>query len=246
MEALLRIAVYEDMAEDAEELLRCILEGGIPAEYKTFTSGEALLNSFAAERYDLIFLDIYMGGKQEGITVAAKIREMDASVTLAFTTSSKEHALESYRLKVYAYLEKPVHPADVQDVLKQALRKQRDAPSVRLLIEGMHREIPLDSILYFEQKNQSVMVCTLTETLRASQTVKLKDIETMLPDTQFLRCHHSYIANLRYIKEPDWELRIFLMQNGGTVYIRRQDIKRAKKAYEDSPFCKARGVKDEA
>ncbi len=241
METPLKIAVYEDNAEDADLLIRCILESGIPAEYGAFSSGEKLLASFSPGRYDLIFLDIYMGDIQQGVDIAAKIREADPSVTLAFTTTSKEHALESYRLKVYAYLEKPVRPAEVREVLEQALNKRRNAPAVKLLMDGEHRDIPLDSILYFEQKNQAVLVNTLTETLRTSQTVKLKDIEPLLPEG-FFRCHHSYIANLRYVKGLDQELRIFLMQNGDKVYIRRQDMKKAERAYEDSLFHRARGV----
>lgn len=238
----LTIAVYEDSQRDAELLIRHISASGISAAYETFSSGEALFASFSASRYDLIFLDIYMGDIQQGIDIAAKIREVDPLVTLAFTTTSKEHALESYRLKAFAYLEKPVQADDVREVLEQALHKRRCAPSVTLLIGGAHREIPLERILYFEHRNQAVLVNTLTKTLRTSQSVKLTDIEPLLPDT-FLRCHHSYIANLRYVKGVDRELRLFFMQNGDTVYIRRQDMKKAARAYENYLFGRTRGEK---
>lgn len=240
METPLRIAVCEDVPEDADLLLRCISESGIPAECKVFSTGDELAKAFLPGRYDLIFLDIYMDEVQQGITAAAKIRETDTAVTLAFTTTSKEHALESYRLKACAYLEKPVRPADVREVLEQALNKRKNAPAIRLLIEGTFREISLDSILYFEQKNHAVWVNTLTETLRTSQTVKLGDIEPQLPEG-FFRCHHSYIANLRYVKELDQELKIFVMQNGDTVYIRRPSLGKAVKAYEALLFASARG-----
>lgn len=240
METPLRIAVCEDIPEEADWLLRCILEGGIPAECKAFSTGEALAAAFLPGQYDLIFLDIYMDEVQQGITAATKIREMDTTVTLAFTTTSKEHALESYRLKACAYLEKPVRPADVREVLEQAINKRKNAPAIRLLIEGAYRELPLDSILYFEQKNHAVWVNTRTETLRTSQTVKLGDIEPQLPEG-FFRCHHSYIVNLRYVRQLDQELRIFQMQNGDTVYIRRPSLGKAVKAYESLLFSAARG-----
>lgn len=245
MDTPLNIAVYEDSPRDAALLIQCILESGIPAEYEAFSSGDKLLASFSAGRYDLIFLDIYMGDIQQGVDIAAKIRETDTLVTLAFTTTSKEYALEGYRLKAYAYLEKPVQANDVREVLEQALNKRQNAPAVKLLISGDHWDIPLGSILYFEQKNQSVLVNTLTGTLRTSQTVKLKDIEQLLP-VEFFRCHHSYIVNLRYVKGLDQELRMFLMQNGDKVYIRRQDMKKAEKSHEDYLFHRARGTKDEA
>ena len=240
METPLRIAVCEDMQEDADLLLRCISESGIPAECKAFSTGEDLAKAFLPGQYDLIFLDIYMDEVQQGITAATKIRETDTAVTLAFTTTSKEHALESYRLKACAYLEKPVRPADVREVLEQALNKRKNAPAIRLLMEGTYREISLDSILYFEQKNHAVSVNTLTETLRTSQTVKLGDIEPQLPES-FFRCHHSYLVNLRYVRELDQELRIFQMQNGDTVYIRRPSLGKAVKAYQSLLFAAARG-----
>ncbi len=239
METPLNIAVYEDNPEDAQRLLRCITDSGIPAECEIFSTGEALLADFSAGRYDLVFLDIYLGEVQQGVDIAAKIRETDTAVTLAFTTTSTEHTLESYRLKAYAYLEKPVRPTDVREVLEQAQSKRKNAPSVKLLIEGTYKVIPLDSILYFEQKNHAVLVNTLMGVLRTSQTVKLSDIEAQLPEG-FLRCHHSYIANLRYVKELDQELKIFVMQNGDTVYIRRPSLGRAVKAYESRLFAAAR------
>jgi DNA-binding LytR/AlgR family response regulator len=199
-----------------------------------------LISAFAAGRYDLIFLDIYMGNIQQGVNVAAEIREMDTTVTLAFTTTSIAHTLESYRLKAVGYLEKPVKPADVREMLDLALTKREIAPSVSLLIEGVYRDISLNSILYFEQQNHAVIVNTLSGKLRTCQTVKLKQIEAMLPNT-FLHCHHSYIVNLKHVKRIDNELKTFTMQNGDNVYIRQQSMKNAAEAYKDYLFANARG-----
>lgn len=244
MERPLRIAIYEDAVEDADLLLQCISQSEIAAESSVFSSAQALLANFSAEEYDLIFLDIYMGTVQAGVDLASKIREIDTNVTLAFITSSKEHALESYRLKAFAYLEKPVRGADVREVLLQAVNKRKNAPAIKLLVAGERRDILLDQIIYFEQRDRAVYINTLTETLRASQTVKLSDIETMLPNA-FLRCHHSYIAHLRYVKELDQEMRVFIMQNGDYVYIRRQDVRKAARMYEDYLFRRKRGGENE-
>ena len=58
METPLRIALCEDMPEEADLLLRCISESGLPAECKAFSTGEALAAAFLPGQYDLIFLDI--------------------------------------------------------------------------------------------------------------------------------------------------------------------------------------------
>lgn len=237
----LNIAACEDMRDDLAFLLSCVEESGIPAVCEPFPSGEGLLAAFSPGKYDLIFLDIYMDGMR-GIDAAAKIRETDNGVMLVFTTTSTEHALESYRLKALCYLEKPVKPAEVKEAMELALRKRGEAPCITLLIEGQKRDIPLERILYFEQQNHAVMVNTLTDTLRTSQTVKLKQIEELLPDT-FLRCHHSFIANLKHVKSLDRELKTFVMQNGDSVYIRQQSLRAAARTYEEYLFRKTRGGK---
>jgi len=234
-----RIAILEDFPEDAQLLLRYISESGIPAKCQCYSTCDALIKDFVPGRYDLIFLDIYMGNVQQGVDVAAKIRESDAMVTLTFTTSSEEHALESYRLKAFAYLEKPIHPADVREVIEQVVIRRKRAPSIQLLISGKKQQIPLQTILYFEQKDHAVQVNTFSGVLRTSQTVNLGDIQPRLP-SGFFRCHQSYIANLRYVKELDRELRIFWMQNGDAVYIRRQSLGKATRAYEHQLFTRVR------
>lgn len=235
----IRIAVCEDTQEDADLLLRYISESGVAAECRVLSSGKALAADYVPGQYDLVFLDIYVDDVQQGIDAAAKIRENDCMVTLAFTTVSQEHALEGYRLKAFSYLEKPVNCADVQEVLEYAASRRETAPAIQLLIGGKNRNVPLESILYFEYKKHAVFVNTLTRILRTSQKIKLKDIEPLLP-TWFFRCHQSYIANLRYVKELDQELRIFRMQNGDAVYIRRPSLNKAIKAYERHLFAMAR------
>ena len=239
MDTPLKIAICEDTPADAELLLSHLAEIGIAAESEAFSSGETLLAAFLPGKYDLIFLDIYMGGIR-GVDAATEIRKSDRTVTLAFTTTSKEHALESYRLKAASYLEKPVKLEDVREVLELALTKRDSAAYITLLIEGVNRKLPIESILFFEQQNHAVLVHTQSGNLRTSQTVKLKDIEPLLPDC-FFRCHHSFIVNLRAVRGVDKELKVFTMQDDSRVYIRHQTLKKAVQAYENCLFESVRG-----
>ncbi len=239
MDSPLRIAICEDRAEDAALLSGLIGQSGIAAVCERYCSGEALLASFAAARYDLIFMDIYMGGMR-GVEAAAEIRRLDENVTLAFTTTSPDHTLESYRLGALKYLEKPVTEKEVRRTLQLALQARSFSDCITLPSEGRLREIPLDGILYLEQRNHAVTVNMTSGVIRVSQSVRLTHIEGMLPVPPFLRCHHSYIVNLRHVRSMDKELKVFTMQNGGKAYIRRQDIKAAVEAYESFLFSAAR------
>lgn len=239
MEIPLNIAICEDNSDDLSRILSYIKSSDIPTKCDTFSSGEELLAIFTAGQYDLIFLDIYMEGMR-GIDAATHIRTTDTTVILVFTTTSLDHALESYRLKAAQYIEKPVPPEEVREALQAAETKRRSAQYIHLLIAGKNHPIPIDSIIYFEQQNHTVMVNTCFEQLRTSQLMKLNNIEMLLPDT-FLRCHHSYIVNLKYIREMDQELKVCTMQNGDKVHIRHSSYKAVVKAYENYLFSTARG-----
>jgi len=74
-------------------------------------------------RFDLIFMDIYLDGLS-GVETVWRGRERDEFVPAAFTTSSLDFALDSYRLNVEKYLEKPVSQKAVDEIL--ALNKKSE------------------------------------------------------------------------------------------------------------------------
>lgn len=233
-----RVAVCEDNPLDMALIVNHINSSGYSLLLDTFTSGEDLLSSFFTKKYDLIFMDIYMEG-MKGIDAAAKIRSMDNDVILAFTTTSLDHTLESYRLGALKYLEKPISPIMIQDTLEIAFIKYESSRFISLVFNGKKQKINLDAIIYFEQKNQMVDINTTEGTILTCQAIKLSQIYPML-SSNFIRCHHSYIANLANVSGLDKELKVFNMVNGDNVYIRRQDIKKATIAYENYLFATTR------
>ena len=57
--------------------------------------------------YDVFLLDIYMHN-MSGIQVAEEIRKKDKYVLIIFITSSKDYAVEVYRVHASDYLLKPI------------------------------------------------------------------------------------------------------------------------------------------
>lgn len=231
MDNPLRIAICEDNEQDTTILKQHIENAGLPALCDAFDSAEKLMSSFYAGKYDLILMDIYMGGPK-GLYAAQDIREIDRDVMIAFTTSSPDHALEGYRLDVLKYLEKPITLEKVADTLRLADTQRRTQESISLRVGGELVDILLNDILYFEINSSihAVLVHFYEGTLRLSQTIRLEDIEKMVPPEQFLRCHRGYIVNLRWVwgfDGPD-----FIMENGEKVYVRMRDKAKAKEAYD--------------
>lgn len=239
MNGFLNIAICEDHAADMSLLADYIRQSGIDAQYDLFSSGEEFLEHFAAGRYDIIFMDIYMNGMR-GVQVVERIRETDHNVVIAFVTSSTEHALEGYRLGVLKYLEKPVRAGMVEDALRLALMSRTAKETISLLIGGKYVDIPLDDIMYFENQNHVVIVHTTTGIMKTSQTVRLDSIAEKLLSHPFIRSHKSYLVNLCYVSKIDQTFGDFVMQNGDRACIRHRDSKKIQDAYEAYLYAAAR------
>lgn len=217
----LRIAICEDAETDADILTSHIKNSGFYYEQRVFESGEAFLRSFQSGAYDLIFMDIYMKDIR-GIETVKAIREIDNTALIAFTTSSPDHTLESYRLGALKYLEKPVSFESVKEMLEFALMKRKNRPFITFTAAGGKQEdIPLDDIVYFEYRDHTVLACLTNRLVTSCRSVKLDDIEKQLPCPPFLRCHRSYLINLNYARRFDKELNAFIMKNGDRADMRR-------------------------
>ena len=118
----LNVAICEDNRLELTYLLNIINESTIPTTCTTFNSGEDFIKDYEVGVYDLIYMDIYMKG-MTGIDTIKTIREVDPNVLVAFTTTSLDFTLESYRLDAIKYIEKPVSKKAVTDLLELALLK---------------------------------------------------------------------------------------------------------------------------
>ena len=219
----LRIAVCEDEPADMARLVKHIESSGVRSEILCFESGEAFLNSFRAGRYDVIFMDIYMGGEM-GVEVAGKIRKVDKFVTLVFTTNSLDHTLESYRLKAVGYLEKPLSAEDVKEALVLTRSKLNTRVTASIAMEGGKKtDVPLDEIIFLEQQGHVIAIHTVSSgLLTASRSAAMDELEKSLPSPPFLRCHRSFIVNLDYVRRIDRKTHSFTMMNGGRVDINQR------------------------
>ena len=85
-----------------------------------YSNGDDLLTALRTIPVDLIFLDIIMP-LLNGIDTAREIRSMGLTVPVIFLTSSREFALDSYDVKAFHYLLKPVNTLKLFSQNKQVL-----------------------------------------------------------------------------------------------------------------------------
>ncbi len=154
----LRIAVCEDNPEEFEKLFLLIQNSGMPVQTGIYENGEAFLAEYHPGLYDLILMDIYLDGIS-GVDTIQAVRSMDPEIPVAFITTSKEHALEGYRLNVARYIEKPVTGQAVADVLQLACEKSRTPPVFRSFT--MESPCPFPSARCFPSNRKHIIFCSI-------------------------------------------------------------------------------------
>lgn len=232
----LRIAVCEDEDREMERMTGLLKDMAPDCIVDIFRDGESFLAAFRKGKYDLILMDIYMD-EMNGAEVMKEVRQRDSDVQAAFVTSSEEFALEGYRLHVARYIEKPVTAETLKELLDYTAMQIKPEPS--LLICG--ETVPLKKIEYIEQSVHQINY-HMNDSSTLTAKGKLDDILEQLDGKMFLRCHKSFVVNLDYVMEIDKELKVFHMESGDNVYIRRSDFSACKKSYEDYLFESVRSM----
>jgi len=233
----LNIAICEDTEPDLANLKALIEGSGVNFTLETFVDGESFVQGFAKGKYDLVFLDVFMG-ELSGVDTAERIRELDTDVVIVFTTTSEDFTRESYRLNAYKYMIKPVLKEDVEESLDLAIvkRDRNLEASLEIISDGRAVSISFNDIEYVESRDSRSYVVSSNGQQYPTVT-SLDSLETLLNPPRFLRSHRAFIVNLDHVDDIDND---FIMDNGDIAYIRVKDHKRIKNKYDDYIFSKIR------
>lgn len=236
----LLVAICDDSIEDEDHVKELVDASPVPSQSVLYTNTADFMEGFVPGLYDLVLMDIYMrnpDGTEDarGVEAVRAIRAVDPTVPIAFTTTSTEFALESYRLDVNRYLEKPIRQQDIEAALRMAQEIKATEPGVTVRANGVERRVPARQVVYAEQSGHNVTV-HLVGGREVTGRMRLADLEAQLDSQVFVRCHKSYIANLTFVEEVDQQLMVLRMRWGGVVHVRRADVVRTRRAWEDRMF----------
>ncbi len=205
---------------------------GCSFSIERFNSADDLLWKVKENEYmpDLLLMDIYMPRKL-GIEAAKELREMGNECRIVFLTTSKEYALEAFRVDATQYLVKPVSKEELFSVLDKLLGSLLEEQKKYLLlrIDNKNRRIAMKDIVYCEaqKKCQCIYLSDGTQLLLRLTMAKIYE---MLSDyKEFVKAGISYIVNLEHIESLNaQELQ---MDNGRTVYLPRGSYQLLKEQY---------------
>lgn len=199
----LHIAICDDNAQELKQLAglmdRFAAENGADVPYHTFTDAEEMLAAAASRPFSHYFLDVIMLG-MDGMTAAQEIRQRDADAKIIFLTASRDYAYQSYRVKAYDYLLKPVDVETLFALLRELLALEEKAEECLCLQNGHGLfRIPFRRISHVEV-NQKKLYFHLTDGQVQQLSGTMAEVEqSLLSQSEFFKIHRSYIVNVNQI-----------------------------------------------
>ncbi|MBD5542658.1 MAG: response regulator transcription factor [Lachnospiraceae bacterium] len=201
---MMKIAICDDEMHFIDALCPLLeqwaKECGIKLTLYRFTNGDDLIAAHQSECMDLIFLDIIMP-LLSGLDVAREFRNTNQDVPIVFLTSSREFAVDSYEVKAFNYLIKPVDQAKLFLALDDFL-KTFNLPKTFFTaktVDGFCRIVTAD-VDYLEAQNKQVLVHLTNGRTIAIRELFSKCAEVFSPENGFCCCHRSYIVNLSNVE----------------------------------------------
>lgn len=163
-----------------------------------YNSPNTFLENYSND-FELVLMDVEMPGL-DGFQTAREIRRMDRQVVLMFITNMAQYAINGYEVEAIDYVIKPVVYQDFALKIKKAIRyvaRNHDEKLVLNTQAGI-KYLNLSDIYYIEVMKHYLVY----HTVDGDYTVRgvMKDMEEKLCQWSFVRCHHCYLVNMKYVE----------------------------------------------
>ena len=182
----------------------------------TFRSALSAKEWLKENSVDLIFVDINM----PDMTGVEFVQTLETPAMVIFTTAYAEYAIEGYKLSAIDYLLKPFGLKDIARASEKAqslyelLQLQEQMKSDNSQEESLSESaeegvlsvhadrkthlVKMSNIVYVESAGEYVRL-HMADGSNLVTLFRLKNMESELQSSQFMRVHRSYIINLSYV-----------------------------------------------
>lgn len=205
-------------------------------QVELFTSPEALLRTVQeGSIFDIVILDIVMPG-MNGIQLGQALRNESIDQKIVYLTSSEEYALDSFRVRAFDYLLKPVEKKTLFPVLDEAISSIHIKKDKSLIIKTKetNARVTFDSILYAELAKRAIVYHLIGGKTVESTTLRTTFSEAMqelLTDRRFLLCGTSTLVNLHHITMVENESIVF--QDTLRVFLNKKICRELRAAWNN-------------
>lgn len=244
---MIRVLVVDDEPAARRKVVRFLKEHDDVEFAGEASTGRDALERIAAERPDLIFLDIHMPD-MDGFEVVDALAACEHVPAVVFATAHDEYAVRAFEVSAVDYLLKPFDRERFDRALERA-RKSVSEPAAqaqlltlldamrppgqyprRILVpsEGRSVFVAVAEIIRFEAERNNVVIHTQRGTFMMRST--LESLEQKLDPQQFARVHRSHLVNLDAVREiHPWfhgDYKLSLHDGSELMWSRRYAVKR--------------------
>lgn len=178
--------------------------------------------------YDVYLLD---ASDEDCLSLAAKIRYKDLTSSFIFMIPGDNKVASSLIKYRPTFL---IHVGNDSELIKSVrwcCNEQLHARSYfTVKNKDVQMRIKYDNISYFESHQRIVIMHTTQQKIEFY--AKLGDVQVLLPDDIFVRCHQSYIVNMGRVKMLDKTAKCFVMLSGDTIDISKSYYSAVLEEYE--------------
>ncbi len=191
--------------------------------YTAFEYSDDVLDASARiGGFDLYILDIVLQNDISGIALGMRLREAGHEGKIVFLTSSEEYAIDSFKVKPYHYMMKPVGREPLFKLLDEIYEIVSHERHSNILIKTKESSLTIgyDSLLYAELVKRAVVYQLVGGKTVESTTLRTTFSEAMadlLTDRRFVLCGSGMLVNLHHVRSIEADSLLF--RNGTRVYL---------------------------
>ena len=194
---MLKIAVCDDDIVIAYAVKRLIKEISKDNEVYIFDSGNEFLKS--DEKWNVVFLDIEMSGI-DGFETAERLLKKQPECIFSFVTTHAELAIEGYDYQPFRYILKEAPDSVIDRKIKETIEEYyKRNKAILISYKGIQRNININDIKYIEITGHKLQINLDGEILIWNKSIN--EIEKEFEKYGFIRCHRSFMASLKEIKQ---------------------------------------------
>ena len=163
--------------------------------------------------YDIYVLDVIMPN-MDGIALGKKLREEGHDGKIVYLTSSKEYAVDSFRVKAFDYMIKPVEREAFFKTMDEAIESISQKKDKTFIVKAKEKSVKLsfDSIMYAMFQNRAITYYLTKGRIVESVTVRVAfsdAVSDLVADKRFVLCGQSMVVNLDHVTEIENDSVVF-------------------------------------
>ena len=230
----MNILVVDDQSIITERISKLITE-----KYPGYSVSTALNSSDVSrlleegKEFELAFIDISLSD-ESGTDIANFLAGKLPSIKTVFISGSPEMVSDVFfSVRPFGFIDKPIRSEKLFKYIDAASSKETDGGKYYACkIRGKDIRIPYSDIIYIESGAKSLIFHkTDSDILKVAGL--LEEAEKVLPAELFVRCHKSYIVNLKYV--TDYSKMTLSLMDGSKIGVsrsRKEDFEGKYLAYK--------------